>query len=61
MDKTIHFLVWRPFKHPITGLRVNMLCNYTDHIISEEQARELNTLYNVPAAPGSMRMSDGIA
>lgn len=59
MDKTLHLMVWKPFRHPVTGARVNMLCNYTDRIISEEQARGLNELYNLPAAPGSMRMSGG--
>lgn len=56
VDRTIHHLVWIPFKHPITGLRMNLLCNYNDHMIDQEQAEELHEQYNLPSAQGSMRM-----
>jgi hypothetical protein len=60
IGRSVHCPVWMPFKHPMTGRRVNMLCNYTDRLIPQEEADKLHSIYNLPAAPGSLRMSDGI-
>ena len=52
--KEIHLVVWMPFPHPMTGKRVNMLMNYSDRIIRDDEAEELRLHFDIPSSTGSL-------
>lgn len=54
----VHMVVYIPTRHPMSGSYDPVAQNYTDYLITKEQAAELRAMVNLPSAPGSANLAN---